>query len=611
MSYADKKVTIIGLGFLMEYIFPCFRKAMGDRVKEQINAVTADEADLEGKKERLGIKVYLNDNAKALRDMEPDLIFFAPPPPVAPVLTESVLKDYFGELRESGKKLPKLIAFPPSPKGAYYQEQLGDDLKVVNIIPNMVSRVGSEMIPTEHCHMVTYPERDNFTDEEKQELKEFLAPMGRYLDIPPQLIIQVLSAEIACHPLTEIADIAARKLTEHGIVCDYRQAAGVMRAHHQKKRGYTSPGTNDCRVDLIGDKKAVELLSGMIDSWYDSLFDYLIEEGFPYDKTKSLFDPRFDILLHEAQVETREEIVAKAKKDATKGGMTELCMERYYANVEPVIAEEIDLMAEGKAGDPGRIGRLMAEITKAVVERGTGLTRNKELTIGAGHHAVLFGALAEGVLSAFGDKGKELLEKAVIRYGNERGQRMAKRALKNGDPLDMASYFAYGEWGVTGGFEKTAPKKDCPYLHYHVTKCPWCTAWEEAHMMEYGQYYCRSVDAAILQGFNPELKMELPVWHSMPGADHCDFNWLDAENTEERVSRQKEIAARIGDSAKKDFRYHSAHEYSVVMDEVKKADPGLYRKVEESVWKAFTRSFSHTELLMILDGAGADFLLTD
>lgn len=238
---SQAKVTIIGLGFLMEYIFPCFRQAKGERTAAELNAVTADAGDLEGKRQRLGIPVVLDDNAGALRALEPDCIFFAPPPSVAPGLVEDCLVPYFAELRAAGKPIPALVAFPPSPAGAYYQEKLGLDLKVVNIIPNMISRVGEEDVSSEACHLITYPARDNWTAEEKEDLGRFLAPMGRRLELTPELTLHVLSAEIATHPLTELADVAARCLTERGIACTYREAASCLRACHQRARGYTAP----------------------------------------------------------------------------------------------------------------------------------------------------------------------------------------------------------------------------------------------------------------------------------------------------------------------------------------------------------------------------------
>ena len=142
-----KKITIIGMGFLMEYIFPCVRGLNGEDTPRLANAVTADAGDLEGKRERLKIPVLLNDSLTALRTLEPDWIFFAPPPTVAPGLVETCLKPYCEQCRAAGRPLPVLFAFPPKPAGAYYQEQLGGDLAVVNIIPNMISTVGSEPVP--------------------------------------------------------------------------------------------------------------------------------------------------------------------------------------------------------------------------------------------------------------------------------------------------------------------------------------------------------------------------------------------------------------------------------------------------------------------------------
>ena len=118
-AFVNAKAVIIGMGFLMEYIFPCWKNAMGAKVSENILAVTADAHDLEGKQQRMGIRVILNDNAGALQQMRPDWIFFAPPPSVAPGLTRDVLLPYYESCRREGRELPILVAFPPSPAGLF------------------------------------------------------------------------------------------------------------------------------------------------------------------------------------------------------------------------------------------------------------------------------------------------------------------------------------------------------------------------------------------------------------------------------------------------------------------------------------------------------------
>lgn len=604
---SEAKVTIIGLGFLMEYIFPCFRRAKGEKAAEQLNAVTADAGDLEGKRQRLGIPVFLNDNAGALRALEPDCIFFAPPPSVAPGLVEDCLKPYFAQLRAEGKPVPGLVAFPPSPAGAFYQEQLGEDLKVVNIIPNMISRVGDEDVSSEACHLITYPARDNWTREEKADLGEFLAPMGRRLELTPELTLHVLSAEIATHPLTELADVAARMLSARGISCTYQETAGCMRAFHQRARGYTSPGTNCCAVESVKDRDAAELLRRVTESWYKGLHAYLTEQGFAPERASRLLDPLFDLYFHEAQLESRETIVAKARKDATPGGMLELCMERYRDVVEPRL--EALLSAGGGMDEAGveEIGQLMALLTGAVVERGRGLAAVRAPAFGPKQHAVMLGALAKGILTVFGpQEGDGLLWDAVKRYGEERGRRMAARCARDGVERDMAAYFAYGEWSASEGFEKTALMDD-PYRHYHVLRCPWCTAWEEAGLEEYGKYYCRAVDQAILQGFNPALRLELPAYHSMSGGTHCDFHWKDAPHTDEFAARQQGLAKAVGTSCVKDFLYHTAHLYQVLTRCAKARDEAKGWAAERAARRDFAALCSHQELLRVLGLAEGDF----
>ena len=96
----ELRITIIGLGNLMEAIFPCIVRAIGrENLSRRVNATTTDRPDLKRKQEALGISVILDDNLAALKKNKADIIFFAPPPRVAPGLILSDLKDYFTYLR--------------------------------------------------------------------------------------------------------------------------------------------------------------------------------------------------------------------------------------------------------------------------------------------------------------------------------------------------------------------------------------------------------------------------------------------------------------------------------------------------------------------------------
>jgi hypothetical protein len=603
-KFEDRTAVIIGLGFLMEYIFPCFRQIMGAEIKNRIIGVTADAGDLDGKKQRLGIEVLLNDNDGTLKTMNPDMIFFAPPPSLARPLTDDVLVPHFQKLRKEGKALPVLVAFPPSPAGAYYLEKLGDDILVVNIIPNMISRVGEENVSNEGCHLVTFPEKDNWSEEEKQELFRFFLPMGRSLQVPPALILPVLSAMIGVHPLTELADIAAASLS--ACACTYRETASVMRAHHQSLREYRSPNSNHCSLNDVADAGAKKLMAAALNVWYDALYGFLTGEGFSSADSISMLNPLFDLYLHEAQAEDRATITAKAAKDATKGGMLELCLASYHAVLEPLLGKyfsrpEIDAESLAEAG------RIIDETAHAVVERGRGLADSESGNFTPYQHAVMFALLAKNILEVFGPgEGDKLLLSAVEQYGSERGSRMAKRCAAHGRPLDMDSYLAFTEWRYAKDFEKT-PLFDKPYRAYRVLRCPWFASWEQADMGEYGKYYCRIVDKGILKGFNPRLTLEMPKYHSKGGDDYCEFHWKDLVIDEGQAARTAAISADIGESCLKDFVYHTAHIYSTLSSCACKADSAKGKETALRTRRDFIKKCSYQEWLRVLAQTDQDF----
>lgn len=604
-----KRITIIGMGFLMEYIFPCVRGLLGDRTAQQVNAVTADEKDLAGKQQRLGIPVLLNDNARALREMEPDWIFFAPPPTVAPRLVEECLRPYYAERRAAGKPLPVLFAFPPKPAGAYYQQQLGEDLAVVNIIPNMISMVGDEPVPAESCHLITYPERDNFTPAMKRELEELLSPMGRLLTVTPDKILTVLSAEIGTHPLTELADAAARALTDAGCAVDYRAAASAMRAWHQQRRSFRSRYSNQADWNAVPDATARAKMCALLDCWYDALTRFLVEEGVSAASAAALLDALFDLYLHEAQLETREEIVAKARKDATKGGMLELCLECYYEEIEPLIMQIMAAPTPAEAEQLERLDRLIHLSAADVVKRGGGLTGGAAAAFTPTQHAVLFGALARHTLENFGGDAPQVLRRGVQRYGHERGARMAKRAAQRGVPSDMVAYLAFSEWRYPYHFEKSVESREPVYITL-VHQCPWCLAWKEHGMQEYGPWYCRDVDEALVKGFDERLSLKV---HSnlSEGAPHCRFEWQSLAMTEENARRLQELSAQLGDSCLKDWEYHTAHLLSAMGQELLAADEPLGQR---TLWQAmadFRQEFGRDAARLVAAQAKQDFTVVE
>lgn len=173
------------------------------------------------------------------------------------------------------------------------------------------------------------------------------------------------------------------------------------------------------------------------------------------------------------------------------------------------------------------------------------------------HHALLFAWLSRAVVHRAGEiQGEAIVRKAVRRYGEQRGRRMALRASADGYPLNMDAYRAYGEWRAPEGATAAKIVREGPDPVQHVQVCPWHRAWEEQGLMPYGRLYCLEVDHALARGFSPEI--ELGVNSIMSGgAECCEFVFYGAgvEGAVEPVSKTV-----------MPWQYHLGHLYSTMCD---------------------------------------------
>ena len=53
------------------------------------------------------------------------------------------------------------------------------------------------------------------------------------------------------------------------------------------------------------------------------------------------------------------------------------------------------------------------------------------------NQAMMFAFFSKHAIQAEGEKGREVIQEGMKRYGRERGARMAARARANGDPVDL------------------------------------------------------------------------------------------------------------------------------------------------------------------------------
>lgn len=91
--------------------------------------VTAEPQAVQTKAKATGIPVILNDNAGALRRMEPDIILFAPPPSLAAPLTESVLVSLFCRVPRGRQGAADAVRLPAEAGGQILSGAVGHDAR--------------------------------------------------------------------------------------------------------------------------------------------------------------------------------------------------------------------------------------------------------------------------------------------------------------------------------------------------------------------------------------------------------------------------------------------------------------------------------------------------
>lgn len=148
---------------------------------------------------------------------------------------------------------------------------------------------------------------------------------------------------------------------------------------------------------------------------------------------------------------------------------------------------------------------------------------NKYHTPGFGLAAQLFATMCKVIIEKLGkDEGEALIKEAVESFGRERGKRIAQRVKALGKPLSFKNWLIYTD--VDGSNFPVKPFIKNNNLVAPVTGCSFNKAAEEWGLGEYSNLYCKYADYAILEGYNPDVKLILEQRHQT-GADHCVFNY--------------------------------------------------------------------------------------
>jgi hypothetical protein len=152
------------------------------------------------------------------------------------------------------------------------------------------------------------------------------------------------------------------------------------------------------------------------------------------------------------------------------------------------------------------------------------LVGKKHHTPGFGLAAQLFATMAKHIMEELGpEKGEALIKKAVEAFGRERGKRIAQTAKDLGKPLSLRNWLLYTDISPDNFTAK--PRLPDGDLEAEVSSCNFYNAAEKWGLGEYAKLYCKYADYAILDGYNPDVKLVLEQ-RQKTGKDHCLFRYI-------------------------------------------------------------------------------------
>lgn len=81
------------------------------------------------------------------------------------------------------------------------------------------------------------------------------------------------------------------------------------------------------------------------------------------------------------------------------------------------------------------------------------------------HHGLLIGLYGKTLEEHLGEYGLDIFANAIMRYAHERGQRMRKRAVRDGRRLDHETFLSYGELQIPSSPEDYSIGSESPCLY--------------------------------------------------------------------------------------------------------------------------------------------------
>jgi len=136
--------------------------------------------------------------------------------------------------------------------------------------------------------------------------------------------------------------------------------------------------------------------------------------------------------------------------------------------------------------------------------------------------ARIAGPLIKAFMAEIGDeRALEIAREVIVSLARESGEML--RQLAGDNSLEQ---FARGLplWNRDDALSFDIPESTPEKLSMNVTRCRYAEMYKELGLADLGFTLSCGRDYAMIEGFNPEIKLER-TQTIMEGSDHCDFRY--------------------------------------------------------------------------------------
>lgn len=223
-------------------------------------------------------------------------------------------------------------------------------------------------------------------------------------------------------------------------------------------------------------------------------------------------------------------------------------------------------------------------------------------------HAFIAARFYVRLTETFGERGRKAFVHGTQYYAEQRGRRMAQRAIRDGMDLTYETYLQYGEWVNTeeiralGCANQSEIKSFAPDYVINIHQCPWYTQFKEMGLPDAGHEYCAHLDNSICRGFNPYITYLVP--QTLHKSDFCIHCIKDVGLQEgKKYTKKPEYL--------KPFEYHCAHSYWAYTEVVDTIFGAQGREISTAVLQDFAAEYGQEMADKLMEYKDTNFNCAD